>query len=293
MEGFKDYKAAVIDDDQVVCEFLTKSIRSRGLHAKGFTDPCAALEDIGRNGCDIILLDVDMGDMCGLDLIPQLDGNLKIIVITGYADKDTAIRALKLGAFDLLEKPFQQELLYHSLSRALTALENERQSKRLMEDLKQNRLDLLDQQERLENLSAKLVDTNRAISIFAQNIEREREEVERRIACQLRKLIIPVVVRLGNDPALHNHKLQLDMLTRQIENLASGFEMDSSLTMRLSDTELQVASFVKNGMTTEEIAWQLHVAGSTVRTHRKNIRKKLKINNAQFSLRNFLNEHSG
>ena len=69
------------------------------------------------------MLDVFISNVCGLDLIPQLGSDLKIIVITGFADKDTAIRALKLGAFDLLEKPFQNELLYYSILRALTALE--------------------------------------------------------------------------------------------------------------------------------------------------------------------------
>ena len=65
-------------------------------------------------------------------LIPQISNeasdDLKIIIITGFADKDTAIRALQLGAFDLLEKPFQNELLYHSILRALKSLENERDS---------------------------------------------------------------------------------------------------------------------------------------------------------------------
>jgi len=98
-----------------------------------------------------------------------------------------------------------------------------------------------------------------------------------------------VVVKLRADQALHKYGVQLDMLTTQIEDLTSGFAMDSRVAMNLSFTELRIASLVKNGVTTEEIARQLHVAESTVRTHRKNIRKKLKINNALYSLRNFLN----
>ncbi len=68
--------------------------------------------------------------------------------------------------------------------------------------------------------------------------------------------------------------------------------MDSRVAMSLSFTELRIASLIKNGVTTEGIAKQLHMAESTVRTHRKNIRKKLKINNAQFSLRNYLNSRN-
>jgi len=162
----------------------------------------------------------------------------------------------------------------------------------LIDDIGKSRSELLAQQQRLENLNTQLLDTNRALSIFAQNIEREREEIEKRIALKLRNLIIPIVVRLKNDPALHTYENQLDMLTKQIEDLTSGFAMDSRVAMSLSFTELQIASLIKNGVTTDGIAKQLHIAESTVRTHRKNIRKKLKINNAQFSLRNYLNSRN-
>ena len=246
-----------------------------------------------ENKCDIVLLDVFISDVCGLDLIPQIcreaSNDLKIIIITGFADKDTAIRALQLGAFDLLEKPFHNELLYHSILRALKSLENERGFKTLIDDLKQSRSELLGQQKRLENLNVQLRDTNRALSIFAQNIEREREDVEKRIAVKLRNLIIPMVQKLRNDKALSRYEGQLDMLTMQIEDLTSGFTMDSRVAAVLSFTELRVASLIKNGITTEDIARQLHISESTVRTHRKNIRKKLKINDVQYSLRNFLN----
>jgi FixJ family two-component response regulator len=289
MEAFKNSRVTIVDDDQLVCETLTETIRSWGLCAEGFAQPEAALENIRNNKSDIVLLDVFISDVCGLDLIPQLGSDLKIIVITGFADKDTAIRALKLGAFDLLEKPFQNELLYYSILRALTALATERESKRLIDDLKQSRSELLAHQQRLENLNTQLLDTNRALSIFAQNIEREREEIEKRIALKLRNLIIPMVVKLRDDQALQKYGVQLDMLTTQIEDLTSGFAMDSRVALTLSFTELRIASLVKNGITTEEIARQLHIAESTVRTHRKNIRKKLNINNAQYSLRNFLN----
>ena len=296
MEAFRNSKVTIVDDDPFVSESLTEMICSWGLNAKGFTRPEAALAHIRENKCDIVLLDVFISEISGLDLIPQISSDssddLKIIIITGFADKDTAIRALKLGAFDLLEKPFQNELLYHSILRALKALENERGFRNLIDDLKQSRSDLLAHQQRLENLNAQLRDTNRALSIFAQNIERERAEVEKRIALKLRNLIIPMVVKLKKDKTLAKYEGQLDMLTMQVEDLTSGFSMDSRIAAVLSFTELRIASLIKNGITTEEIARQLHISESTVRTHRKNIRKKLKINNAQYSLRNFLNSRA-
>lgn len=289
MKSFKDSRVTVLDDDRSVCESLIAIIQSWGLCVEGFTRPEAALENIGSIECDLILLDILSSDVCGPDLLLQLSGDVKIIVMTGRADKSTALRALGLGAFDFLEKPFENELLYHSIWRALTALENERASKRLIADLEKSRSELLTQQQRLESLNTQLFDTNRALSVFAQNVERGRDETEKQIASKLRSMILPMVMRLRNDQGLHKYQARLDTLISQIEDVTSGFPIDSRVAMTLSSAQLRVASLVKNGVSTEEIARQLHVSESTVRTQRKNIRKKLKINSAQFSLKNFLN----
>ncbi len=292
LEAFRNSRVIVVDDDRMICENLIEILLDWGLDAIAFTSFGEALEGLGRNKCDIVLMDIFILDGCGLDLISLIGDDSKVIVITGYADKETAIKALKLGAFDLLEKPFKNELLHHALARGFKSLEGERESKRLIADLERSRSDLLLQQQRLENLNTQLLETNRALSIFVQNVEREREEIEKRIALKLRNLIIPMVERLKRDPSLKSYAQQLDMLTKQIEELTSGFSIDSRVAMALSFTELQIASLIKNGITTEEIARQLHIAESTVRTHRKNIRRKLKITNAQFSLRSYLSVKS-
>ncbi len=292
METFRNSRVTVLDDDRQVCESLTGIFEDWGLCVAGFTQPEAALENIRRYKCDIVLLDVFLCDVCGLDLIPLFGSDLKIIIITGFADKDMAIRALRLGAFDLLDKPFHNELLYYSILRALKTLENERASKRLIYDLQKSRLELVAQQERLDKLNLQLVETNRAMLVFAQNTEREREEIAKRTALKLRNLIMPVVAGLRNDKDLHKYAAQLHMLAMQVEDLTCGSAMDSHLAATLSATEMGIASLIKNGIRTEEIAGWLNISENTVRTHRKNIRKKLKIN-MQYSLRNFLNSAPG
>ncbi len=291
MESFKDSRVLIVDDDEFVCDSVKEILESWGVRAKGCTRPEDAMPIVKDGECDVLLLDVFLSGVSGLDLLPEIRGyrdDIKVIIITGFADKEMAIKSLKLGAFDFMEKPFQSELLYHTILRALKSLESERESKRLIIDLQQSRGELITHKERLENLNIQLRDTNRALSVFAQNIEREREEVEKRIALKLRNLIIPMVEKLGRDKALAKYQDQLDMLVLQIEDLTSGFTMDSRIAAVLSFTELRIASLIKNGVTTEEISRQLHISASTVRTHRKNIRRKLKINNVQYSLRNFL-----
>ena len=290
MGSFNNSRIIIIDGDQGVCETLTEIIRSWGFSAQGFIGPREALENIRENKCDIILVDVVIYDACCADLDMHTDNDLKIVAMTGFADKQGIIRALKRGAFDVLEKPFVNDLLHHSVLRALTSLENERKTRRLIEDLEQSRLQVLSHKVLLEKLDCRLRETNRALSILAENVERERRDLERRLVLQIRELVMPVVTRMRGDRNLQACETHLNMLTRQIEDLTSGFPIGQSFAMGLSSAEMRVAYLVKQGIGTEKIAQQLHISGNTVRTHRKNIRKKLNIS-AQYSLRNFLNSN--
>lgn len=288
MEARNTYKVALVDNDPGMVESVIQTFEDWGLEAKGFTHAETAGKYLAHNKCDVVLLDIFISGVSCLPLIPQVAGDAKIIVMTSPADKSTAIRALNLGAYDLLEKPLRNDLLHHWVFRALTSLEMEREAKKLADDLKSSRTKLLAQQQRLERLNGQLLETNKALAVFAQNMQREREEIEKRTALKLRSIILPVFAKLKNSETLLEFESRFDMLTLQIEDLTSGVAADSNLAMILSSAEMRVASLIKNGATTEKIASHLHISENTVRTHRKNIRKKLKIG-AQYSLRNFLN----
>jgi FixJ family two-component response regulator len=292
MEALRKHKAVFLDDDKYVVESATQAIYGWGLEAKGFTNSQSAMQYIARNKCDIVIADVIVSDVCCPPLIIPAAGEAKVIVTADRADKSTAIKSLQLGAFDLLEKPLRNELLRHSIFRALTLLEKERETKRLAEELSISRSKLLAQQQRLESLNGQLLDTNKALAVFAQNMQREREGLEKRAALKLRNIILPVVAKLKNSEALHAFESQFDMLALQVEDMTTGLALDFNVAMVLSAAEMRVASLIKNGATTVKIATYLHISENTVRTHRKNIRRKLKIG-TQYSLRNFLNSRIG
>ena len=288
METFSKYKVALLGDDHRSVESVIQTLRGWGLESDGFTRSESAMQRLMRNDYGIVLLDIFVSGVCSLPLIPSVAGGAKIIVMTEMANKNTAIRALKLGAFDLLEKPLLDDLLRHSVFRALSVFEIESEARRLEDDLKSSRSRLIAQQQRLESLNAQLFETNKALAVFVENMQREREEIEKRAAMRLRSIILPVVAKLKNSEALHAFESQFDLLTLQVEDLTSGFAADSKTALILSAAEMRIASLIRNGATTEKIATHLHISENTVRTHRKNIRRKLKIG-AQYSLRNFLN----
>jgi len=281
----------IVDDEPMVCELLESMVSSLGMKAKGITQALKVIDELRDTFYHLVLLDIFMPDKSGLDLIADIreaSSDTKIIIVTGLADKELAIKALRLGAFDFLEKPIDMELLSHSLNRALDVQDTELDYKKTRQSLERSQADLLDHKERLEKLTRKLMQTNQALTILAQNIAREKEESERRIVLKTRSLIIPIIEGLQGEKNLKRYEVELAMLVSHLEDLTSGLATDIEIATSLSFSELRIASLIKNGLTTEEIANHLHISTSTVKTHRKHIRKKLGINNQRYNLRNYL-----
>lgn len=113
----------VVDDDQAMRNSLKWLISSVGLRVEcsGSADEFLRTHQAGRPGC--LLLDVRMPGMSGLELQEILESEgitLPVIIITGHGDVAMAVRAMKAGAIDFIEKPFNDELLLESIRRALS-----------------------------------------------------------------------------------------------------------------------------------------------------------------------------
>jgi two-component system, LuxR family, response regulator FixJ len=112
----------VVDDDADVRDSVCALLDSAGFASEPFESALAFLAAYGpsRHGC--VISDVRMPDMDGMALQAELvkrGATLPVIVVTGHADVPLAVRALKSGAFDFIEKPFDDELLIASVKRAL------------------------------------------------------------------------------------------------------------------------------------------------------------------------------
>jgi two-component system, LuxR family, response regulator FixJ len=119
----------VVDDDRAMRESLSWLLDSVGLHVRSYATAADFLADYdpAQPGC--LVLDVRMPGMSGLDLQAELARRgveLPTIVITGHAEVSMAVRAVKSGAIDFIEKPFSDQLL---LDRVRQALEMDRQAR--------------------------------------------------------------------------------------------------------------------------------------------------------------------
>jgi FixJ family two-component response regulator len=281
----------IVDDDEAICGLLSEFVG-----AWGYTPQIVTADRIRSDwyvalDADIYLMDLHMPGVYGLDLIPQVlkyHPDSRIIIITGYADKESAIKALRLGAFDFLEKPFEREILHHTILRAMESAQKERDLKNLVTDLRQSQSELLAHKERLEHVNERLIETNKAFTALARSMDFEREQMEKRIAAKIDSVILPILDRLIKEEELAKYSMELDVLARLLGDLTTGASTETKLALKLSPTELRVASLIKSGMSTDDIAEHLFISPSTVRKHRKNIRKKLRLNNSHYNLRHYL-----
>jgi FixJ family two-component response regulator len=119
----------IVDDDEPMRKSLSMLVASAGFKAETFAsaEEWLAAYDPRWPGC--ILLDIQMNGMGGLELQSELqarDIRIPVIIISGFADVPSVVRAVKNGAVDVLEKPFQDEALLELVG---SAIERDRQSR--------------------------------------------------------------------------------------------------------------------------------------------------------------------
>jgi two-component system response regulator FixJ len=112
----------IVDDDAAVRQSLAFLLGSAGLTVRLYDSASAFLAELSavKSGC--LVTDVRMPGMTGIELLQQLRARacgLPAIVITGHGDVPLAVEAMKAGAIDFIEKPFDQEALLHAVHAAL------------------------------------------------------------------------------------------------------------------------------------------------------------------------------
>lgn len=126
---FNEPTVFVVDDDQAVRDSLCWLIEAAGLNVKACESATEFLAQYDPQWPGCLVLDIRLPGMSGLELqreLIQRQINVPIIIITGHGDVSTAVRAMKAGAIDFIEKPFSDQLL---IQRVRDALERDSQSR--------------------------------------------------------------------------------------------------------------------------------------------------------------------
>jgi two-component system, LuxR family, response regulator FixJ len=140
----------VIDDDEAVRDSLAFLLKSARLIVRSYASAVVFLNSIGDVGPGCIITDVRMPDVSGVDLLRRLKTlatGLPVIVITGHGDVPLAVEAMKLGAVEFLEKPFDDEALLAAVKAALNRFERDARRDAEQAEIRE-RLDALSTRER-------------------------------------------------------------------------------------------------------------------------------------------------
>src|SRR6201998_1084704 len=132
-------KILIIDDEPAMVEVISNLCRDRGHQAFPFSSSESALDALPRIDPQLVIVDVKMEKVGGFDVLRECRErfpNTTVIMITAYASVETAVEAMKMGAYDYITKPFKVDELQMTIQRALDYQAALRENTYLRKELK-------------------------------------------------------------------------------------------------------------------------------------------------------------
>jgi DNA-binding response OmpR family regulator len=274
---------------------------------------------------DIMMPEMDGFELCKILKESAETKDIPVIFLTVKDETEDIVRGYRYGAVDYVTKPFNSEELLaricthlelkkkrdneQELISMLTTTLKERERaehalqqahdnlERLVEErtaelLIKNRqlMDEIEERKRaeaaLENKSQTLEEFNTALKVLLEQRERDKDELEEWVLSNVKNLIMPNVEKLNRLNTKTKSTPYLTLLETNLKDLTSSFSQRlSSRYLNLTTKEIQVANLIKDGKSSKDIAELIGISERTIDFHRKNIRKKLGLNNRKINLR--------
>jgi two-component system response regulator PilR (NtrC family) len=136
-----NYKALIhlIDDEPIIHDVLGQLLETEGYQVEISSSGEEALKKFEEQKFDLVLLDLLMPGIDGLGVLKEIkkfDPEAPVIIITAYASVESALSAIKMGAYDYIQKPFKNDELLMTINRALEHHQLEEENVRLKDELK-------------------------------------------------------------------------------------------------------------------------------------------------------------
>ncbi len=188
----------IVDDERRSLDLIKVLTDSAGLNSEIFSNPLEFIESfrLTHKGC--IVLDINMPEMSGLELQKELNkkgSTLPIIFITGYGNVNIAVDAMKAGAIDFLEKPYDGDALIESIHFALEKNKNAESELSIDDSMGKRLLSLTPREHEVMSMLAKSLSNKeiaRLLNISPRTVEVHRQHI-------MNKLKIKSVLELPQD----------------------------------------------------------------------------------------------
>jgi DNA-binding NtrC family response regulator len=122
---FQDLEVLVVDDERIAGRAVKLALRRPGFAVEVFEDPELAIKRLDERPFDIVVTDIVMGDVDGIQVLEHAlrkSPETKVIIITAFAMRDMARKAMEKGAFDFIAKPFNAAEIREVVIRAARAI---------------------------------------------------------------------------------------------------------------------------------------------------------------------------
>jgi PAS domain S-box-containing protein len=167
--------------------------------------------------------------------------------------------------------------------------EHTRLKRELQESRDQLERKVIERTKELETKTRHLEEVNTALKVLLNKRQEDKRELEENVLANVKGLVSPYIDKMNKTRLDEQQKTFLDIIETNIEEIISPFYKKLILKYcNLTPTELNITSLIKEGNTTKQIAKILNISSKTVDTHRKNIRRKIGIENKKINLRSHL-----
>ena len=279
----------ITDDDSNIRRSLAAHLEDAGHTITQAADGKQAVAKFTKTGHELVLMDLQMPTMDGLSAIHailQLRPETPIIVISGAGRVSDAVEAIRAGAWDYICKPIEDlSILTLAINRAV-----ERQALRkqvadyqahLEAQVKERTSDL---QSAYESLQSKTIALREVIA----SVQSEKRAAIQEIFTHIEQSVLPLLRRLRESATPATRPL-IENIEESIQRIASEkVEPLGNLAGSLTPAELRICRHLRKEMSSKEIAQAEGISPETVETHRRNIRRKLKIANEDVNLTTYL-----
>jgi len=172
--GRRKSRILIVDDDQSLCQIVTNTLEYVGYETEMAHEGKAALEKIQATEYDLVLLDLRLPDMSGMDVLKKVmegEHNLQAVMISGEGTIHTAVEATKIGAYDFLEKPLDSDRVLLTIKNALDRNTLEQEKRLLLESVKEHyqMVGTSIEMQKIHELIRKAAATNSKVLIQGEN----------------------------------------------------------------------------------------------------------------------------
>lgn len=135
-------RVLIVDDDRSMCEMIEADLRKRGFYSSWYLSAEEAFSVLKKEEFDVVLTDLQMPGMNGVDLCERIVANrpdVPVVVITAFGSMETAVAAIRAGAYDFITKPIEMDMLSFTLERAVNHRSLQEKVKKLSEAVEQSK----------------------------------------------------------------------------------------------------------------------------------------------------------